>query len=173
MSDSLQPHRIYSPWNSPGPNPGVGSLSLLQKIFPTQGLNPGLLHCRQIFYQLSHKGSPRILEWVAYPFSSGSSRPRSWTGVSCTAGGFFTNGAIRPVSNLWSVTLSWFKAPFQVPRHFTPPLPAISTCAQEGTWARYHVACTCGMFMLTSYLFKEHFISNCDIKAFMDFRMSK
>jgi len=46
-----------------------GSLSLLQGIFPTQGLNPGLPHCRQILYQLSHKRSPRILEWVAYPFS--------------------------------------------------------------------------------------------------------
>ena len=43
--------------------------SLLQRIFPTQGWNPGLLHCRWILYQLSHKGSPRILEWVAYPFS--------------------------------------------------------------------------------------------------------
>jgi len=48
----------------------VGSFSLLQGIFPTQGWNPGLPHCRQILYQLSHKGSPRILEWVAYPFSS-------------------------------------------------------------------------------------------------------
>ena len=47
----------FSPWNSPGQNTGVGSLSLLQGIFPTQGLNPGLLHCRQIFYCLSHKGS--------------------------------------------------------------------------------------------------------------------
>ena len=71
----MQPHGLYSPWNSPGQNTGVGSLSLLQEIFPTQGLNPGLLHCRQILYQLSHKGSPRILEWVAYPFSSRSSRP--------------------------------------------------------------------------------------------------
>ena len=52
------------PWNSPGQNTGVGSLSRLQRIFPTQGLNPGLLHCRWILYQLSHKGSPRILEWV-------------------------------------------------------------------------------------------------------------
>ena len=43
-------------WNSPGQNTGVGSLSLLQGIFPTQGLNPGLPHCRQILYQLSHKG---------------------------------------------------------------------------------------------------------------------
>ena len=68
MSDSLRPHGLYSPWNSPGQNTGVGSLSLLQGIFPTQGSNPGLLHCRRILYQLSHKGSPRILEWVAYPF---------------------------------------------------------------------------------------------------------
>ena len=64
---------------------------LLQGIFPTQGSNPGLPHCRQILYQLSHKGSPRTLEWVAYPFSSGSSQPRNLTGVSCIAGRFFTN----------------------------------------------------------------------------------
>ena len=57
-------HGLYSPRNSLG----VGSLSLLQGIFPTQELNPGLPHCRRIIYQLSHKGSPRILEWVAYPF---------------------------------------------------------------------------------------------------------
>ena len=67
MSNSLRPHRLYSPWNSPGRNTGVGSLSLLQGIFPTQGSNPGLLHCRQILYQLSHQGSPRVLEWVACP----------------------------------------------------------------------------------------------------------
>ena len=95
MSDSLWPHGLYSPWNSSGQNTGVGSLSLLQGIFPTQGLNPGLPHCRQILYQLSHKGSPRTLEWVAYPFSRGSSRPRNQTGVSCIAGGFFSNWAIR------------------------------------------------------------------------------
>ena len=75
LSDSLQPHGLYSPWNSPGQNTRVGPLSLLQGIFPTQGLNPGLPHCWQILYQLSHKGSPRILEWIAYPFHSGSSRP--------------------------------------------------------------------------------------------------
>ena len=88
-------HGLYSPWNPPGQNTGVSSLSLLQGIFPTQGSNPALLHCRQILYQLSHKGSPRILEWVGYPFSKGSSRPRNWTRVSCFAGGFFTNWAIR------------------------------------------------------------------------------
>ena len=58
MSDSLQPCRLYSPWNSPGQNTGVGSLSLLQWIFLTQESNQGLPHCRQILYQMSHKGSP-------------------------------------------------------------------------------------------------------------------
>ena len=91
MSDSLRPHGLYSPLNSPGQNIGVGSLSLLQGIFPTQGLNPDLPHCRRILYQLNHKGSPRIMEWITYPFSSGSSPPRNQTRVSCIAGGFFTN----------------------------------------------------------------------------------
>ena len=49
-SDSLQPHGLYSPWNSPGQNIGVGSLSFLQAIFPTQGSNPGLPNCRWILY---------------------------------------------------------------------------------------------------------------------------
>ena len=104
VSDSLRPHGLYSQWNSPGQNTGVGSLSLLQGnllnldikswspamqadslpyepllqgIFTTQGSNPGLPHYRQLLHQLSHKGSPRILERVAYPFSSGSSQPRN------------------------------------------------------------------------------------------------
>ena len=58
MSDSLWPHGLYSPRNSLGQNTGVGSLSLPEGIFPTQGLNPGLPHCRWILYQLNHKGSP-------------------------------------------------------------------------------------------------------------------
>ena len=61
VSDSLQLRGLYSPWNSPGQSTGVGSLSLLQGIFPIQGSNPGLSHCRWILYQLSHKGSLRIL----------------------------------------------------------------------------------------------------------------
>ena len=89
VSDSVWPHGLSNPWNSPGQNTGVGSLSLLQVMFPNQGLNPGLLHCRQSLYQLSHKGSPRILEWVAYPFSLGSSQPRNQTRISCIAGKFF------------------------------------------------------------------------------------
>ena len=48
VSDSLWPHGLQSPWNSPGQNTGVGSLSLLQGIFPTQGSNPGLPHCRVV-----------------------------------------------------------------------------------------------------------------------------
>ena len=83
--------------DSPGKNTGMGTLSLLQGIFSTQGANPGLLHCRWILYQQSHQGSPKMLKWVAYPFSSRSSRPRNPTGVSSIAGGFFTNRAIRGV----------------------------------------------------------------------------
>ena len=99
--DFLQPQGLCSPGNSPGQNTGVGSLSLLQGIFLTQGSNPRLLHCRQILYQLSHKGSPRVLEWVAYPFSSGSSRPRNRTGIFGIAGRFFTNWIIREALSPW------------------------------------------------------------------------
>ena len=120
--------------DSSGKNTGLGSHSLLQGIFLTQGLNPSILYCRQILsswvtreaqeywselpcpppgdlpspgieprspslpvilYQLSHQGSPRVLEWVAYHFSRGSFQPRNRTGVSCIAGGFFTSWATR------------------------------------------------------------------------------
>ena len=76
---------------SPGQNTGGGSLSLLQGIFPTQGSNPGLPHCGQILYQLSHRGSPRICGVGSLSRLQGSSRPRNRTGVSCMAGRFFTN----------------------------------------------------------------------------------
>jgi len=67
VSDSLQPHGLYSPWNSPGQNTGVGSHSLLQGIFPTQGSNPGLLHCRQSLYCLSHQGRNVMLFCLLLP----------------------------------------------------------------------------------------------------------
>ena len=133
MSDSL-PHVLYSPWNSPDQNIGVDSLSLLQGVFPTQGSNPGLPHCRQILYELSCKGSPRILEWVAHPFFSRSSQPRNWTWVSCIAGRFFTNWAIREAllaykvrairHHLW--TRKWTLTRYQIsqclhPWTFQPP----------------------------------------------------
>ena len=66
-------------------------VSLLQGIFLTQGSNPGLPHCRWILYQLNHKESPRILEWVAYLLSRGTFQPSNQTGVSCIENGFFTN----------------------------------------------------------------------------------
>ena len=104
VADSLQPHGLYNPWNSPGQNTGVGSLSLFQGIFPTQESNPGLPHSRWILYHLSHKGSPRILEWVAYSFSRGSFQPRNWTRASCIAGGLF-----------WSTLVSAFLYPHSLP----------------------------------------------------------
>ena len=61
--------------DAPGKNTGVGCHAFFQGNFPIQGLNPGLPRCRQILYQLSHKRSPRILEWEVYPFSRGSSQP--------------------------------------------------------------------------------------------------
>ena len=92
MYNSLQPHGL---WGYSGqeywsclPCPPWG-------VFPTQGSNPGFPHCRQILHHLSHQGSPRILEWVTYPFSRGSSQPRNQTGVSCIVGGFFTSWVTR------------------------------------------------------------------------------
>ena len=75
MSNSLQPHGLYSLWNSPGQNTEMGNHSLLQGIFPIQGSNPSLPHCKKILYWLSHQVSPRILEWVACAFSRESSQP--------------------------------------------------------------------------------------------------
>ena len=93
MSDSLWPHVQSMELSRPEYWSGYPFPS--QGFFPTQGSNPGLPHCWRILYQLIHKGSPRILGWVAYPFSSGSSWPRNWTEVSCIGGGFFTNWAVR------------------------------------------------------------------------------
>ena len=84
MSNSLWPHGLYSPWNSPGQNTGVGSLSLLQGIFPTQGWNPGLPHCRWILYQLSHRGSLREAR-------KNTALPTPWP------------HPLRPMSNFWPV----------------------------------------------------------------------
>ena len=104
VSDSLRPHGLQPAGSSvhgdsSGKNTGVGCHALLQGIFPTHGLNPGLLHCRQTLSRPSHQGSPRILEWVAYPFSRGTSWPRNWIRVSCIVGGFFTSWATRELSS--------------------------------------------------------------------------
>ena len=118
VSDSLWPHGLYSSWNSPSQNTEVGSRSLLQGIFPIQGLNPGLPHCMQILYQLSYQGSP-IPEWVAYPFSSRSSPPRSGTRVSCIAGRCFTSWAT------WKAHLRAQISPKKACRKLIPGIVAV------------------------------------------------
>ena len=97
VSNSLRPHGLYNPWHSPGQNTGVDSLSFLQGIFPTQGSNPVQVSriVGGFFTSWAYQESPRILEWVTYPFYSRFSWPRNQTVVSCFAGGFFTNWAIR------------------------------------------------------------------------------
>ena len=85
------PIHTYSPWNSPDQYTEVGSLSLLQGIFLKPGIEPRSPTLRVTLYQLSQQGSPRILQWVAYPFSSRASRPRNHTVVFYIAGGFFTS----------------------------------------------------------------------------------
>ena len=95
MSDSSRPHGLYSPWSSPGQNTGAGSLSLLQVIFPTQGLNPGLLHCRWILYQLIHKESPY---WVGIPVNPVLAHTNIWAavrGLGFTSQGYETCGERR------------------------------------------------------------------------------
>ena len=90
-------------------NTGVGCPALLQGIFPTQGLNPGFPHCRQILYWLSCQGCPRILYWVAYPFSTGS----SWTRVSCIAGGFFNSWSTKDAQDIKKMWQEYTEEPYK------------------------------------------------------------
>ena len=86
MSNSLQPARLLCPWNSPGKNTGVGSHSLLQEIFPTQGSNPVLLHCRQILYHLSHQGSPKQrYHTLAWQLQAGAEQELPPSKGTCTS----------------------------------------------------------------------------------------
>ena len=109
LSDSLWPHGPYSPWNSPGQTIGMGSLFLLQGIFPTWGTNPGLPHCRQILSQPSYKGSPLL-----YQLSHRRSNNSAWSPTDLT------------VSSTWSQILGLFRPKFlgwensalnSIPRH--------------------------------------------------------
>ena len=117
-----------SPWDSLSQDTGMGSLSLLHGIFPSQGSKPGL--------QLSHKGSPGTLEWKAYPFSRGSSRPRNRTGVSCIAGGFFTNWATREAEQeLREQAGASAVVPTSAPSTVSRPVqPCLLTCSFPGPW---------------------------------------
>ena len=69
-SHGLQPMRLFCPWDFPGKDAGMGCHFLLQRIFPTQGSNPGLLHCRQILYRMSYKGSPIVMAFYSKPSQS-------------------------------------------------------------------------------------------------------
>ena len=75
----LYPARLLCPWDSPVQNTGAGSHALLQGIFSTQGLNPDVLHCRQILYCLSHQGSPGD-KWITVKWLRGAQ-----TGVAVSA----------------------------------------------------------------------------------------
>ena len=111
-----------SPWNSLGQNTGVGNLSLLQGIFPTQRSNSDLPHCRQILYQLSHKGRPRILKWVAYPFSSRSSQPnyQSWRTCLMFSRGLYLRFSLMKLRIPWTVCLLPLKARSPNPSKLLP-----------------------------------------------------
>ena len=82
MSNSLQPRGLYSPWNSPGQNTRVGNCSFLWGIFPTQGSNQVPCIAGRFFTSWATREAQEAWEWLAYPFSRGSSRPRNWTRVS-------------------------------------------------------------------------------------------
>ena len=86
---TVSPPGSFVHGDSPGKNTGLGCHALLQGIFPPRDQTQSP-QCKWILYQLSHQGSPRILEWVAYPFSKVSSQPRNQTGVFCVAGVFST-----------------------------------------------------------------------------------
>ena len=92
--------RLLCPWNSPGKNTRVGCHTLLQGIFLTHGLNPGLLHCRQILYQLSHQGSS-----IA---SQLSIKRRGRNGGSPSKRIHLQYG--RPGFNLWVEKIPWRSA---------------------------------------------------------------
>ena len=100
VSDSLWPQgpypaRLLRPWRFSRQEYWSELPCLPPGDLPNPGINPGLLPCRWFFYCVNHQGSPRILKWIAYPFSRGSSQPRNQTRVSCTASRFFTSWATK------------------------------------------------------------------------------
>ena len=97
MSDSLQPHGLHSPQNSPGQSTGVGGLSLLQGIFSAQGWNPGLLHCRRMLHQLSHRAAHLCTHTKHCHVPGGTvvKNPPVWAGDTGAAGLILGSG--RPL----------------------------------------------------------------------------
>ena len=112
MSDSLQSHGLYSPWNSPGQNTGVGSRFLLQGLFPTQRSNPGLLHCRWILYhQVKPKGDRKSQR---KEMTDQARSHRRWTGASAPS-----HLLCEPSLHLWLCKARYAKLR-------TEPIPSIS-----------------------------------------------
>ena len=106
MSDSSQPHGLYSPWNSPGQNTGVGSLSLLQGIFLTQKSNWGLLQCRQLLYQLSYQGTSLKTLFLTF---WGSRKARIWENTI----GLRIYKAQKLLTSPWLVTFKGSQSQFE------------------------------------------------------------
>ena len=142
MSDSLQPHGLYSPWSSPGQNTGVGSLSLLQGIFPIHGSKPGLLHCRWVLYQLSHKGSPRILEWASL---STELLGKPFKDYSCTY--------IRHISQVFSFCCCYFSGCFPLHVLFAAAPITVSSGSQMLSSAMFYL-----LVISSSIFFIWHYI---------------
>ena len=137
VSDPLQPHGLYSPWNPPGQNTGVGSLSLLQGIFPTQGLNSGLPHCRQILYHLSHRGGPRAnynltRKTTLFMVTFAQSYLTLRSPVDCSLPGSSVYGIFQARILEWVAT-SYFRGSCQC-RDWT----SISCVSYTASWIFYH-----------------------------------
>ena len=111
VSDSLQHYRLQPPsllcpWNSPGKNTGVGCHILIQGIFPTQGLNRGLPHCRRTLYHLSHQGSPYALDtFSSVQFSSVTQLcPTLCDPMDCSLPGSSVHGILQARILEWVAT---------------------------------------------------------------------
>ena len=115
-SHGLKPTSLLCSWGSPGKNTGVGCLFLLQGIFPTQGSNPDLLHCRQILYQLSHQESPLLLnldikrktrDWLEKAMATHSST-LAWKIPWMEEPGRLQSMGSQRVGHDWATSLSLF-----------------------------------------------------------------
>ena len=147
--------------DSPDKNTRMGCHFLLQGIFPIQGWNPGLPHCRWILYCVSHQGSPRTLEWVAYPFSRRSFQPRNQTGVSIV-GGLFTSWATREAhtENTWCQIL------VTMPDGLGLSWPLLDHSLADFRWMRSRLICITLRLALIGGEFKQHWLKSCRLSMF-------
>ena len=137
LENENQPFPVLwlTPWRSPGLNTGMGSPSLLQGVFPTQGSNPGLPYCGQILYHLSHKGSPRILECSLSLLQQIFPTQESNRGLLHCSWIFFYQlsyqESLRPVSSKNHITESYVSALF----HMQSSFPCGNNTAARVSWA--------------------------------------